>query len=821
MDADAFVREWPEDRSVEDFIFVDLSDDFEKQVRFNFLEVPTDAPPDSRAFATAVEALCDDLVAMMAQVGGEDNYWGALMNRVARTLIRGMAKSDRTCTLLDLACCCSAPENRKQFQEWMSEERIHFVEEAAQRIRMKEEEDLEPLAGRLDQWIQNDAVRNLISARESTVSLQDVVENGKVLVVRNAPSSGETEKRLFATALIRRAWVAAREANDAPPFYVVCDEFDSIVTEESNIHKILSEARAFDFCLTLACQNPSNQLPEQVSHAIANQCETFITYNPGGKRDAKLIQAQHSPDVGWEDLVNLSKYRFYMRTHDSDDDLTHSYQVDAFPPAAEVRQAVTDDAGMSDEDLRWFKRRSVARHGTERPSAMEQKRDSHFYEIGQERLDRSALDTGDNEDADAVRIEPTETRIQMVCKAVYDEALQQRSDDGFVPANACADRMRAYLDVDIEYRSQLWDLVDAIPENRLESEVRDADVHLRCTSEGRTPILRTGVAANSGAQAHRELLKDTYDLLTTLGARIHLVEQTGADHPDGIGTLEDVQPAVDVDPSAPLRDRQEAHQRAFEQFVDDHPILAYLTDGRAFAIEAEASTGTTKPARTLFNLAQAVNQGRRCLFVCRPDVASSVWETLTDPAYCTTHGPTDGRRFYNHRDLLIDGELMLRPASGHQSVWTRDESREYRLTDENGEEFARFPTAEAVFDEPSRYPATSATVDDSEEWAPVKRPFIPEYAFNEEPAFDEWQILVVLPDASDPTDLSLFVGGERLPFDDPDAFRDETAAELFDQATSNDTAADSTDNTADEFDDGDTSTDSDDENNDDISFRRF
>ncbi|RLM62439.1 hypothetical protein DVK08_19230, partial [Halorubrum sp. Atlit-9R] len=175
----------------------------------------------------------------------------------------------------------------------------------------------------LDQWVQNDAIRDLIAARESTVSISEVVRDGKVVVVRNAPSSGETEKRLFATALIRRAWVAARENRNSPPFYVVLDEFDSIVSEQSDIHSILSEARAFDFCLTLPCQNPSNQLPEQVQKAVENQCETFISFNPGGKDDARLIAAQHSPEVSWEDLTNLSKYKFFMRTHDDTDTLTH------------------------------------------------------------------------------------------------------------------------------------------------------------------------------------------------------------------------------------------------------------------------------------------------------------------------------------------------------------------------------------------------------------------------------------------------------------------------------------------------------------------
>lgn len=37
-------------------------------------------------------------------------------------------------------------------------------------------------------------------------------------------------------------------------------------------------------------------------------------------------------------------------------------------------------------------------------------------------------------------------------------------------------------------------------------------------------------------------------------------------------------------------------------------------------------------------LAQAANRERNCLFVCRTSTAPAIWETLTDPPYCTTYG---------------------------------------------------------------------------------------------------------------------------------------------------------------------------------------
>ncbi|KOX92716.1 type IV secretory system conjugative DNA transfer family protein [Halorubrum tropicale] len=777
-DVDRFIREWPEDRAEEDFIFVDLSDDFDQQVRFNFLEVPGDAEPESRAFATAVEALTDDLVAMMAQAGGgDDNYWGPLMNRVARTLIRGMAKSDRTCTLLDLAFVVTAPGNRDQFYEWMAEERIHFIKEAAERIRDQEEEDLEPLAGRLDQWVQNDAIRNLISARESTVSIQQAVEDGKVIVVRNAPSSGETEKRLFATALIRRAWVAARESDpDArPPFHVIVDEFDSIVTRESNIHSILSEARAFNFPLTLSCQNPSNQLPDRVAEAIANQCETFITYNPGGKRDARMIQAQHSPDVEWEDLVNLSKYRFYMRTHDGNDELTHSYKVDAFPPVADVRQRVEGGlferppGGMADEELREFKRRSIDRYGSDRPTPEQQKRESHFATDVDDAA--GAGETAGLSDADDLEL--TDRREALICKAVYDEAIQTGAEDGFVQSKAVAERIREYLGdgVDVEHQSRLWGLVDQVPEDLVEREVREDDVHLRCTDRGKTPIFETGASASGGGAKHRELLKDVYDPLTRAGARVRLPEQDGHNLPDGVATLADVDVFAEAEAELAdlsLRKRREREAEVLDEFEAAHPMLARLSDAGEMAVEAESSTGESKPAQTVRNLAQAVNEDQRCLFAVRESVAPTVWNTLMSPPYRTTFDETGETRFYNSRNLRIDGETMLRPATCRETIWTRDETTgAYVLRDDAGDAIARFPDAASVFQDASRYPATTDGAEPGDEWAAVKQPVIPERAFEDGPPTPgEWDVLVVPPDAEMPADLRIYEDGEQLPLDE-------------------------------------------------------
>ncbi|WP_209309556.1 type IV secretion system DNA-binding domain-containing protein [Haloarcula amylovorans] len=758
-DADEFVREWPDDRDREDFVFVDLTDEFDKQVRFNFLEVPSDAEPDSRQFASTIEALCDDLASMVALAGGQDNYWGARMDRVVRTFIRGMAKSGKTCTLLDLAALCTAEENRERFTEWMDRERLQFIKRTAERIEGFDDADLEPLAGRLDQWIQNDAIRDLIAARESTVSIRDVVREGKVVVVRNAPSSGETEKRLFATALIRRAWVAAREADeDRPPFYVVCDEFDSIVSEKSDIASILSEARAFDFSLTLSCQNPSNQLPERVQKAIENQCETFISFNPGGRDDARLIAGQHSRDVEKDDLTNLSKYRFYMRTHDADDELTHSYKVDAFPPVGETRERVSGEAGLSDDALDELKRESVERYGKRAESPAEQRRASHFYAEGDD------VEAGPGTGPDHGGPDARAGRERAVLKAVFDESIHADGIEtgGFIPKGDVEARIRDYLDADGDGIADVWDIVERVPEDLLARDHRDGETHLQATERGQTEVFASGDDEKAGGLKHRQLLRDSYEPLARLGLCVDIVQQDDDDLPDARATPEPMR-GVDVEALSLAETREVA-----QGFAEDYPTLDRLTGGETAAVETESET-SEKPGQTIKNLAKAHQSGEKCLLVARPDDARRVEGALSDPPFVRDVGDDGTQTFYNRRDLWVDGDRMLRPEGAEQTVWRFDPGREaYILSDSDGRELATFDDHEAVFKDAEAYPATEGDVDDPDEWRRVRKPVIPERVFDgETPDPDDWR-LVVLGAEDVPTDLALRADGELTPLGETD-----------------------------------------------------
>ncbi|SEP30974.1 AAA-like domain-containing protein [Halogranum amylolyticum] len=747
-DADDILSIVPEDRE-DDVVFVDLGGDHDKQVGFNFLENPVEGTvdPDSEAFASAIESVADDLAALLAQAGGSDNYWGALMERVTKNLARGFAKSPWELTILDMYYALSNEDARQRYASHLSDERIAFIEDYARnQLSEMDDDKLEPLLGRLQQWVENDVIRELIAHPESTVSVEDVIDDGGIIIVRNQ-TSGETVKRMFATALIRRAWVAVRENPKAPPFFVVCDEFDSIVTEESSIHTILSEARAFDFSITLACQNPSNQLPDRIAKSIQNQCQTFLSFNPGGPDDAKVIAAQHSKDIEWDDLTNMSKYRIYMRTHDENDQLTHSYKVDAFPPIDEV---ANENIARSEAETEQLISDLLDKHGTRRRTNAEIKSESRFH---------PSEGGGPSRDTDDEAVASADTDAAV--KAVYDESIRANGEGcTWVSADAATDRIQRYVESELSL-GQLWDALESIPSDVLEVEERDDGMYLRTTPTGETRILGTGDSENTGGGKHRQLLKDAYDPLTKLGLVVSLPNQDGTDMPDGL-----IDP-VDVTPETEGMGMSEIAQ-AYAQFTDEHPVVSRLTDGDVAALEAESST-STKPAQTVRNLAKAVDREQHCVFLAREENAQTVYDALTDPPYVAAERD-DGRQVvYNHKALRIDGERVYVEDTGAQrTVWVYDPATgQLALEDSSGEAHATFDSPNDAWTDASGYPTTESAIDDEEGWRRVYQPRVPERLFDGEvPDAETWTVIAVERGAESAADLTILDDTERSPPDE-------------------------------------------------------
>jgi hypothetical protein len=728
-DDERFIEEWPEDRPEEDFVFIDTGDDFEKRVRFNLLEVPTDAEPGTNAFESAVQSLADDWAASFAEAGGSDNYWGSVMERVTRTVISGLAKSGKTCTPLDVAAAVSTSEGVEKFSQWMDEERIAFVRDAAQRIAQKEDTDLEPLAGRTDLLTQHAGLRNFLCARNPTASIQDFVRDGKVCVLRLDPHLGESEIKFMLTPLVRRFYTAKKTLDDAPRFYLLWDEFDKGVSPLTNVHEMLSIAGGHDFRMVLACQAPSNQLYGKLKNALQNQVDTAISFGTGEK-DAGYITSHHSFN-DTDDLTNLGRFKFWLRTYyqtDDDEDTTYSYKVDAFPPSRQARQDVHDDEYTV--DVEGMKRRSVERYGDIPETAEQLKAESHFYGAAGKDAPLAGKTLDDCDMTEAAWRNPA-------LKAIDDESIRQGNPHGYVALSACLDRLRRYLPGGGELTSanQAWrKVLQLIPDAYLNYRKQNGEIHVQAADTG---YMNVGDSETAGGKEHQLVMADAYVPLTQLGFLVEILDQDAGSLPDALGTLDDRLYLDGIDDPDVITER-------VLKYRENHPDLYRLAGVHEAYIEAEHSTGETQPSQTIVNLAAAHNADRRCLFLCRSEAAEAVYTSLTDGAACC-HSDHDGdgeRRFYTKTNpLSIDGETMTRPGrSGEENVWIYDkQTGQYILRDTDGKEYARFNTAAEIYEDASAYSTGGE--------CRVLPPVIPEFEFDGgDPTAAEWDIIVV-PDA--------------------------------------------------------------------------
>src|SRR5699024_1130211 len=202
-------------------------------------------------------------------------------------------------------------------------------------------------------------------------------------------------------------------------------------------------------------------------------------------------------------------------------------------------------------------------------------------------------------------------------------------------------------------------------------------------------------------------------------------------------------------------------------YREEHAILDRLAGTRDAFIESEHTTGQTQPSQTVKNLAQAHNEGHRCLLVCRPDDAANIYDTLVggEPCCRSKHSVEGEKRFYTFtRNLNIDGQKITRPGSS-DNVWVYDKNTgQYVLRDNDGTEHARFDTAADIFNDASAEPAGGERN--------IKAPAITEHVFTGDyPVTEvEWDIITV-PTAERDED------GEKIPLSpaDLELYRDDEA----------------------------------------------
>ena len=217
-------------------------------------------------------------------------------------------------------------------------------------------------------------------------------------------------------------------------------------------------------------------------------------------------------------------------------------------------------------------------------------------------------------------------------KAVYDESIRQGDPGGWVQIAACVERLNRYLPGDdVTDAGKAWrKVLQRVPDTHLDHREVEDEMEVKPLDTG---FLNLGDSENDGKAEHWAPMADAYVPMTQLGFIFEIPEQTGEAMPDGLARLDDVLAIAPDDDPETVADKVNSYR-------EDHPLLNRLAGTNDVYIESEHTTGSTQPSQTVKNLAQAHNDGHRCLFFAREEVAEQVYNTVAHEPFCcrSNHG---------------------------------------------------------------------------------------------------------------------------------------------------------------------------------------
>lgn len=219
-------------------------------------------------------------------------------------------------------------------------------------------EAISPILNKVGQFVTSPLIRNVLNAQTSSFDIEEVMNQGKILLVNVSQGKlGEDNAALLGAMIITKIQLAAMNRVYIPEeqrrdFYLYIDEFQNFAT--TSFIKILSEARKYRLNLILANQYIA-QIPEEVRAAIFGNAGNLLSFIVGAD-DAVHLQKEFGGKYTPEDLVSLGRYQIICKLL-IDSQVSHPFPAATLPLASSHNQNRNKVLQVSRE--RYAKRRDA------------------------------------------------------------------------------------------------------------------------------------------------------------------------------------------------------------------------------------------------------------------------------------------------------------------------------------------------------------------------------------------------------------------------------------------------------------------------------
>ena len=244
------------------------------------------------------------------------NSWGPRLEYILRNVIISLLEIPDV-TLIDALRILSEPDYRKRVVPLIKDQVIrNFWENEFEKMNDKLRTDaVSPIQNKVGQFVSSKMIRNIIGSPKSTINLEEIMNEGKILILNLSQGKlGEDNAALLGAMIITQIQLAAMnrafmKEEDRRDFFLYVDEFQNFAT--SSFIKILSEARKYRLAITLANQY-IDQLDETIQRAIFGNAGTLATFVTGAN-DASLLTKEFAELYSQNELVSLGKYEIVVK----------------------------------------------------------------------------------------------------------------------------------------------------------------------------------------------------------------------------------------------------------------------------------------------------------------------------------------------------------------------------------------------------------------------------------------------------------------------------------------------------------------------------
>ncbi|MCX7996647.1 MAG: type IV secretion system DNA-binding domain-containing protein [Patescibacteria group bacterium] len=242
--------------------------------------------------------------------------WGPRLEYILRNVILTLVEIPGS-TLVDILALLANEKYRKKIVAQIQDPVIKaFWEKEFEKMPDKmKAEAISPIQNKVGQFVSARMIRNIIGHPKSTIDLEEIMNNGKILILNLSQGKlGEDNASLLGAMIITQIQLAAMQRafmpeEDRRDFMLYVDEFQNFAT--SSFIKILSEARKYRLCLNLTNQY-IDQLDETMRSAIFGNVGTLISFVVGAS-DAEIFSKEYGGLYTPADLVALGRHEVVMK----------------------------------------------------------------------------------------------------------------------------------------------------------------------------------------------------------------------------------------------------------------------------------------------------------------------------------------------------------------------------------------------------------------------------------------------------------------------------------------------------------------------------